>query len=459
MAWQTNARAALRAAAAAGVLALAAACTSDEGSDVATDGAGAATAADTAAARRMNEAGEAYVKLVLALGTHDADYVDAYYGPPEWRAEAEAAKPPVDTIRARALALVERLGEGPPAGADSLEQLRHSYLRKQLGALVARSDMLLGRKFSFDEESRLLYDAVAPTNDAAHYQAIVDRLGATLPGSGPVAERYQAFRQGYVIPPAKVDSVFRAATAACRARTQRHVPLPAGESFVIEYVTDKPWSGYNWYKGNYHSLIQVNTELPIFIDRALDLACHEGYPGHHVYNASLEQALVRDRGWPEFSVYALFSPQSLVAEGSANHGVAVAFPGEERVRFERDSLFPLAGLDPAGAARYYEVQELVKELSYAGNEAARGYLDGTMDAAAAQRWLVQYALMSPAAAAQRIRFFDTYRSYVINYNLGQDLVRDWVEREAGPNATAERRWAVFAALLSSPRLPSDLRAR
>ena len=32
---------------------------------------------------------ERYVKLVLAMGEHDADYVDAYYGPPEWR---EAAK-------------------------------------------------------------------------------------------------------------------------------------------------------------------------------------------------------------------------------------------------------------------------------------------------------------------------------------------------------------------------------
>jgi hypothetical protein len=404
----------------------------------------------------MNGIGEAYVRLVLALGTHDADYVDAYYGPPAWRTEAEAARLPVDTIRARALALVARLGDAPPAGADSLERLRHSYLRKQLGALVGRTDMLLGRKLSFDEESRLLYDAVAPTHDAAHYQAILDRLGRVLPGQGPVAERYQAFRQAFVVPPARVDSVFRAAVDACRARTQRHVPLPPGESFVIEYVTGKPWSGYNWYKGQFHSLIQVNTELPIYIDRALDLACHEGYPGHHVYNASLEKALVRDRGWPEFSVYALFSPQSLIAEGSANYGVTVAFPGDERVRFERDSLFPLAGLDPAGAARYYEVQDLVKELAYAGNEAARQYLDGTMDAAAAQRWLVQYALMSPAAAAQRIRFFDTYRSYVINYNLGQDIVRRWVEREAGPNATPERRWAVFAALLSSPRLPSDL---
>ena len=29
----------------------------------------------------MNALAERYVKLVLALGQHDADYVDAYYGP------------------------------------------------------------------------------------------------------------------------------------------------------------------------------------------------------------------------------------------------------------------------------------------------------------------------------------------------------------------------------------------
>ena len=441
-----------------GALALAGACTTSGAPDVATSGAPAG-AQDTQGMRpddAVSAVAESYVRLVLALGTHDADYVDAYYGPPAWRTEAEAAKPPVDTIRARAQALVARLGESAPAGADSLERLRHSYLRKQLGALIGRTDMLLGRKLSFDEESRLLYDAVAPTHDAAHFQAILDRLDRVLPGQGPVAERYQAFRQAFVIPAGRVDTVFRAAVDACRSRTQRHVPLPAGESFVIEYVTGKPWSGYNWYKGNYHSLIQVNTELPIFIDRALDLACHEGYPGHHVYNASLEQALVKGRGWVEFSVYPLFSPQSLVAEGSANYGVEVAFPGDARVRFERDSLFPLAGLDPSRAGTYYQVQDLVRELAYAGNEAARRYLNGEIDGAAAARWLVQYALMSPAAAAQRVRFFDTYRSYVINYNLGQDIVRRWVEREAGPDATPDRRWAVFTALLSSPRLPSDL---
>jgi hypothetical protein len=57
--------------------------------------------------------------------------------------------------------------------------------------------------------------------------------------------------------------------------------LPAEESFTLEYVTNQPWSGYNWYKGHYTSLIQINTDLPVAISRALDLACHEGYPGHH----------------------------------------------------------------------------------------------------------------------------------------------------------------------------------
>ena len=81
-----------------------------------------------------------------------------------------------------------------------------------------------------------------------------------------------------------------------------------GESFTVEYVTGKPWGAYNWYQGDYRSQIQVNTDLLIYIDHAVDLACHEGYPGHHVYNALLEKHLGRDRGWVEYEVYLLFSP-------------------------------------------------------------------------------------------------------------------------------------------------------
>jgi hypothetical protein len=315
--------------------------------------------------------------------------------------------------------------------------------------------MLTGRRMSFDEESQALYDAVAPAHTGAEFEAVLAELEARLPGSGSLLQRYDALRSRYVIPKDRLDATFKAAIDGCRSRTLQHVALPPGESFTVEYVTDKSWSGYNWYQGNYRSLIQVNTDLPIYVDRAIDLACHEGYPGHHVYNVLLEKNLVRDRGWLEFSVYPLFSPQSLIAEGTANYGIDVAFPRADRLDFERRVVFPAAGLDPATVDRYYDILALVERLSYAGNEAARRYLDGRIDARGAADWLERYGLYTRPRAEQRVRFIDQYRSYVINYNLGKDMVARYIEAEAG-SSNPEARWRAFEQLLSSPRLPSAL---
>ena len=404
----------------------------------------------------MDEVAEGYVKLVLALGQHDADYVDAYYGPPAWKTAAGTTKLGLDAIAARAHDLIAELGrERQPS--DEMQRLRLQYLERQLSALTARVRMLKGERLSFDDESRALYDAVAPTYPESHFQEILDRLAKRFPGNGPLVDRYEAFRRAFVIPRVKLDPVFQRAIEGCRERTRQHVALPEAERFKIQYVTNKSWSGYNWYEGDYRSLIQVNTDLPVYIDRAIDLACHEGYPGHHVYNALLEKNLVRDRGWIEYTVYPLFSPQSLIAEGTANFGIEVAFPGKDRLEFERTTLFSVAGLDPARAADYYEVQALVDQLAYAGNEAARRYINKEIDAAQAIEWLERYALMPHDRAAQRVRFFDQYRSYVINYNLGKDMVRRYIESRGGTPDKPAKRWEDFERLLSSPRLPSGLK--
>jgi hypothetical protein len=399
-----------------------------------------------------------YIHLVLSVGEHDSDYVDAYYGPPEWRQRAKDEKLPLDAIRARAEHATAEL-ENIPVPHEELSRLRHEYLQKQLSALLARVEILGGRKMSFDEESKALYDAVAPHFGAGHFEAIIRQLDALLPGSGDIPPRLERFRADFVIPRDKVDAVFMRAVDAARARTREHVELPAKESFTIEYVTGKSWSGYNWYQGDDRSLIQINIEQPILVDRAIDLACHEGYPGHHVYNVLLEESLVRERGWTEFTVYPLFSPQSLVAEGSGNFGIDVAYPPEERVELEARELFPIAGLDASRAGEYYHVFDILAAVAYAGNEAARGYLDGTMTADQAVDWLIRYALMPPEKATQRIKFFDQYRSYVINYNLGKDLVREYVESRGGTAQNSEARWREFKTLLSSPRLPSGLKTR
>jgi hypothetical protein len=407
---------------------------------------------------------ERYVKLVLAVGQHDADYVDAFYGPPEWRKEAETAKVPIAGIDSQAAAVEAELAKvaiTPSRDPKETElwTLRRQYLTRQLASLRARVAMLNGKKMTFDEESLALYDAVAPVKPESEFEAVLKQLDGKLPGSGPLIDRYDRYKQAFVIPKARVDRVFQEAIRGCKQQSlgMNRVDLPLTESFRVEYVTGKSWSGYNWYQGNFKSLIQVNTDLPIYIDRALDLACHEGYPGHHVYNALLEKNLVKERGWIEYTVYPLFSPQSLIAEGTANYGIEVAFPTADRLRFEQDVLFPLAGLDVSKAGEYYQILELVDRLSYAGNEAARKYLNGEMNRESAVAWLEKFAMYTKPRAEQRVRFIEQYRSYVINYNLGKDLVRAYVERRMGRDRTPQRRWQEFVALISSPRLPSGLK--
>jgi hypothetical protein len=372
-----------------------------------------------------------------------------------WRAAGAAGPPTLGALAAEAASLARAVAAvDREAGNDELVELRFAYLTRQLAAVAARIRMLEGERLTFDEESAALYDAVSPRHTEAELDGVLADLDARLPGEGSVGERYERFRAQFVIPRDRLEAVFDAAIAGCRARTVEHIELPAGESFTLEYVTGKSWSGYNWYQGGFKSLIQINTDLPIYIDRAIDLACHEGYPGHHVYNVLLEKGLVRDRGWVEFTVYPLFSPQSLIAEGTANYGIEVAFPDDERRAFERDVLFPAAGLDPALVTEFFEIAALVERLSYAGNEGARRYRDGLIDASAAAAWHEKYTLASRPRAEQRVRFIDQYGAYVINYNLGKDLVARHVERLAGDDAA--RRWEVFEQLISSPRLPSGL---
>lgn len=408
------------------------------------------------AATDLDRIAETYVRLVLALGEHDPDFVDAFYGPAEWKAEATKEKRPLDRVIADATSVLDQLSHMPDTKDEPIE-LRRRYLTKQTSALVTRARMLGGNKPGFDDECKALYDAQAPHFDKSRFDAILSRLSDRMPGTGPLSQRYEAWRKPFTIPKEKLDKVFQLAIVECRKRTLAHASLPPGESFTVEYVTDKPWGGYNWYKGGYRSLIQVNTDLPVFIDRAVDLAAHEGYPGHHVYNVLLEKNLVRDRGWIEFTVYPLFSPQSLIAEGTANFGREVVFSKAERLAFEKEVLFPAAGIDAARADEYYAVQDLMKELSFAGNEVARRLLNGEIDDATAQAELEKYSVYDPARAKQRLKFIAKYRSYVINYNVGEQLVADYISRRGGDESDPVKRWKLFTELLSSPRLPGDLR--
>lgn len=399
-------------------------------------------------AMSLNPLAEQYVKLVLGIGLHHPHYVDAYYGPSDWQ---PTTKEPLEAIQQQVTELVDTLKKTTPSESETL---RYTFLIKQSESILTFINVISGNAPKFDEESLALYDAISPNETESEFDNVLLELENLVPGDGSLSERMVAFNAQFEIPKSKLDDVFKAAVARSREITKQFIPLADNENFQLEYVTDQIWSGYNWYKGDNFSLIQMNTDFPIYISRAVDLAAHEGYPGHHVFNSLMEKHLVNEKGWMEYCVYPLFSPMSLLAEGSANYGIEVVFPKPERMVFEKEVLFVLAGLDVSQAERYYQVQTLMQKLSYADNMVAKRLLDGEISEQHAVDLLVKYTLVSKARATQRLGFIKANRAYVLNYNLGQDIVKAYIEKHANMQDKASV-WQVFADLLANPR-PASL---
>lgn len=405
----------------------------------------------------LNRISNEYVRLALEIGQYDTDFVDAYYGPDSLKpSDQKSAEFPKDRFITHAAGLKKQLDSLAAASQNDTIQKRTNWLSAQLTAFERRIKVFSGEHVAFDEESKELFDAVAPVYPEKHFQSQIAKLDSLLPGKGSISGRFQKLAEDFLIPENKIDTVFKAAIAEARRRTLQHYKLPSDETFTLEYVKDKPWSGYNWYKGNFRSIIQINVSQPIFIERAIDLACHEGYPGHHVYNTLLEKNLFQDKKWTEISLYPLFSPQSLIAEGSANYGISVAFPGDEQKEFCKKILMPLAKMDTSKADRYFEALAIKSGLGYVRNEVARGILNKTMTDPEAVQWLQNYALLTQKGATDYLKFIKKYRSYVINYNYGQDLVKNYIEAKGGTAQAPQRRWELFGDLLSNEIKASDL---
>jgi hypothetical protein len=403
-------------------------------------------------AAQLDPLAERYAKLALALGEHDPDYVDAYFGPAEWRDAARADPKSLAEIAGSAADLAAAARAIDVSGQEYLLALRQDYIASHLESMAAVARMRNGATYSFDEESRLIYGFVAPTFPREHYDEVLLEIEAILPGDGPLHERVDAFRQQFRIPPENVEAVVRAGINACRARTLQHMRLPDGESFLLEMVSGNPWSAYNWYQGDAQGLIQVETSRPTYVSSATKLGCHEGYPGHHAFSSLLDRNFLQDRGWVEFSVLPLFSPQGLIFEGSGDFAERVAFPGDSKYAFLRDTILPLAGIDAVDFATHDRLNAATDKIRYAGIEAARNYLDGRWDRAQTEDWITRYALVGPENIDSWFGFAERYRAYMINYVLGEDLVDAYIRR-ANPGRDEAGDWQALARLLSYPPTP------
>lgn len=392
-----------------------------------------------------------YVRLALEIDAHESGYVDAYFGPADWRdaalknpRERPALKRDADRIKAALPAFVAHGGE---------EGQRARVLLANVSSARFRLDMIDGKRAPFADEAERLFALRPELKPLSAFDGALARIDALIPGSAPLSQRVEAFRAHYSIPDDRVQAVMEAAIAECRKRTGAYIPLPQGETFAMELVKGQPWGAYNYYQGENRSLIQINTDMPVSIGSALILACHEGYPGHHVQGIYNERNY-RVRGWAEYSVAPLYVPAAPLNEGGADFGVELAFPGDERLKFEMGVLYPLAGLDPATAPAFDALRAATAELDGALLKVSQMQLDGEIDREEAITLVQKYRLASRDVAANSLEFDKKYRSYVINYSVGEALVADYVNRHGHDAAS---RWAAYVHILSTPTLPEDLR--
>ena len=196
--------------------------------------------------QKLNRLAEDYVRLGLDIGQYDPVFVDAYYGPDSLKPKGlKQAVFPKDRFLKAINALSAKLKEFASAGANDTLRSRAAWMQDQLTAFGRRVKIFSGTYTAFDQESKELFGVQAPAYPESHYQFLVKQLDRLLPGQGSSTSRFQALANRFIIPKNKLDTVFKTAIAECRARTQKHYPLPSNENFHLEFVADKTWSGYN----------------------------------------------------------------------------------------------------------------------------------------------------------------------------------------------------------------------
>ena len=403
----------------------------------------------TSPAASLDDAARRFVRLAVALGERDTDSLDFYAGPAELVADDKRNPPPLAAIKRDAAILSADLSS-ESSGSYATDSDRLRTMLADLAAIQARIDLLTGARLPYRTESIRFFGVAPEPIDSRRMEETRSSVAALVGRGGRLVDRFAAFSKRFMVARERLSSVLDAALQACRQQTLAHLTLPQDEDVVIAFVDDRPWSAFSRYLGNYQTVIQVNTDYQFTVDQLLQLACHEGYPGHHTRSVLMTSVPDAARGWPERWVQLTFSPGSLVSEASAMAAVDVAFSLEERARIEREQLLPLAHLDAHEIERHVAVERLVGQLQVIQEDVARRYIDGELEFARAVNELERLALVPHAETI--IKYVNRYRSYVTTYTTGHAVFAARMAACAGAQPTDAARWRCFRELMLKPSL-------
>ncbi|MEH3129974.1 MAG: DUF885 domain-containing protein [Mycolicibacterium neoaurum] len=389
-----------------------------------------------------------YLLLGLRFDRVEEGYVDSFTGDPALRRKVadEPAPDPADLARTAARLLAE-----VPA-AEGLDAQRRAYLSAHLKALACAGRKFAGEDVGFVEEVREYFDVDIVKGDQDRYRDAHRRLDEALGGSGPLAQRLQSYRQAEEIPPNRLEECIHAFSSALRDTVRATFPLPDTETVTYEVVTDKPWSGFNYYLGDYTSTVAVNADLKQQMSNLPRLVAHESYPGHHTEHCRKEAGLVAGQNQQEQTIFLVNTPQCLMAEGLADLAL-YAVQGPHWGAWATE-IYADLGLRFDGE-RSAAVSEAAAALADVRQDAALMLHDEHRDVDDVVAYLSQWLLVSDERARQMLRFLSSplWRAYTSTYVEGYRLLRAWLDDRPAEVSLTER----FTTLLDEPLIPSSLR--
>jgi len=389
-----------------------------------------------------------YVRLGLRFDRLEPGFVDAYTGDPRLRAQvADEPAPTAPQLRDQARGLLAELDSAAlPAG-------RTAFLRGQLTGLECSARKLGGEPVGFIGEVEAYFQVQVTLGDPADYAAAHAELEQLLPGGGTLAERYAVHRRREECPPGKLETAVHALSSALRDRVRGSYGLPEAETVTYEVVTDKPWSGFNYYEGDYRSRVAINADLPHRLSQLPHLVAHEAYPGHHTEHCRKEMGLVERDHHLEHTVFLVNTPECLMAEGLADLGIEAAV-GAGWGPWAAEVLGDLGlRFDGHLAER---VAEAAAPLNRVRQDAAILLHDRGADPDVVIAHLQRWGLVSRDRAVQQLRFLTDplWRAYISTYVEGYDLLASWLAARPADQPVADR----FLRLLDEPLTPAVVTA-
>lgn len=392
-----------------------------------------------------------YLLLGLRFDRVEPGYVDAFTGDPALRrAVADESAPDPAQLARQAERLLAALPDTPRH--NGFDQARADYLGVHLRALACAGRKFAGADVGFVEEVRDYFDVDISKGDLDTYRQAHVRLDEVLGGTGPLVERMIAHRSADEIPPHRLAECIDAFSSALRDRVRAEYPLPDTETVEYQVVTDKPWSGFNYYLGDFRSTVAVNADLKQLMSNLPRLVAHESYPGHHTEHCRKEAGLVKRHGQAEQTIFLVNTPQCLMAEGLADLALYAAVgPGWGRWAAE---IYADLGLRFDGE-RAEAVAEASSALAGVRQDAALMLHDEHRDTDEVAQFLRRWLLVDDTRARQMLRFLSSplWRAYTSTYVEGYQLLRRWLDDRPEGVGLAER----FGRLLDEPLIPSSLR--